>query len=188
MGSRLPWRQYTNLFIFRLVTSSVFGVISTLTLLLHFDGQDYLVFMPEEYYGGTILEAQRLDPCLVNGPKDVVCDRYTYPDIVDDNAVKHEAENGYFSKKAWQNDQKLTLKYYSNSNVLKQLGTERMVVMNKEQVGVYMVCNYFTIFSWCVFLCDVLSVFSAMFQVQQTLFTNASLCSIESICVGYEHS
>lgn len=100
-----------------------------------FGTQDYLVFMPEEYYEGTILQTERVDPCVVGGPNNKVCDRYSYPEVAHESIVKQEAENGYFSKRAWHADEKLTLKYYSNSKVLKQLGTNGMVVMNKEQVS-----------------------------------------------------
>lgn len=90
--------------------------------------------MPEEYYTGRILKTIRVDPCVVDGPRDTICDQYSYPDVSDEHAVKHEAENGYFAREAWGTDDRLDLKYYSNNTILKQLKGNQLVLMNSEQV------------------------------------------------------
>lgn len=59
---------------------------------------------------------------------------YSYPDVSDQNAVKHEAENGYFAKEAWGQTDKLGLKYYSSTKVLNEVRGNRLVLMNHEQV------------------------------------------------------
>ena len=96
--------------------------------------QDYFVFLPEEYYTGRILRTERVDPCVVDGPRDEICDLYSYPEVSDEHAVKHEAEHGYFAREAWGTEDKLVLKYYSNNTVLQQLTGNQLVLMNNEQV------------------------------------------------------
>ncbi|CAB4012030.1 laminin subunit alpha-like, partial [Paramuricea clavata] len=94
---------------------------------------DYFVFLPEEYYTGRILKTERVDPCVVDGPRDEICDRYSYPEVSDEHAVKHEAEHGYFAREAWGTEDKLVLKYYSNNTVLQQLTGNQLVLMSSEQ-------------------------------------------------------
>ena len=106
-------------------------------MLIYLTIQDYLVFLPKDYYSGRILTTQRVDPCMVDGRRDEVCDLYSYPEISDEHAVKHEAEHGYFTKEAWGTEDKLGLKYYSNNNVLSKLKGNQLVLMNHEQVNYY---------------------------------------------------
>lgn len=93
------------------------------------------MFLPADYYTGRILKTERVDPCMVDGPKDEICDQYSYPEISDKHVIKHEAEHGYFTKEAWSTEEKLGLKYYSNNKVLKQLKSNQLVLMNKDQVS-----------------------------------------------------
>ncbi|XP_046857306.1 laminin subunit alpha-3-like isoform X2 [Xenia sp. Carnegie-2017] len=94
---------------------------------------DSVVFLPEEYYTGRILKTERFEPCAVNSSRDRICDMYSYPEVSDKNAVKHEAENGYFAKEAWGQTDKLGLKYYSSTKVLNEVRGNRLVLMNHEQ-------------------------------------------------------
>lgn len=83
------------------------------------------------------MTTERVDPCVIDGPKDTICDLYGYPEISDEHAVKHEAEHGYFAKKAWGTDDKLNLKYYTNQNTHGNrfhVNGNRLVLMNNEQV------------------------------------------------------
>jgi hypothetical protein len=71
---------------------------------------------------------------MMNGLNNKMCDVYSYPEVSDEHAVKHEAEHGYFAREAWSTEDKLGLKYY-NSNSSRRLN--QMVLMNNEQVSCY---------------------------------------------------
>ncbi|KAG8193252.1 hypothetical protein JTE90_005598 [Oedothorax gibbosus] len=94
---------------------------------------DYMVLLPQSYYEATLLQEDISIPCAVSGNKEEMCLMYRYPPFpVNTEIVRGDA--GYI---IFEEDQQEETNVFDDAQVLAELETQRMALLDKSQEKVH---------------------------------------------------
>ncbi|XP_035223568.1 laminin subunit alpha-like, partial [Stegodyphus dumicola] len=91
---------------------------------------DYMVLLPQAYYEATLLQEDISEPCIINNGENEMCRNFRYPPLPPDSEIVR-GEAGYVHD--GDKDERRQANVYEDSQVLAELQTGRMALLDKEE-------------------------------------------------------